>query len=857
MRKHLSTNRVKAPEILEKSVRRKKLAEKIQTGLQKKLLILEAGAGHGKTTAIREELSYLPTERWHWLTLNEDCDHLIVFWSYLIEVLKERLDSTKEELLVYFQSGMNSENIEEFILFLVNSLTFEADEYLILDDFQTIKNETVLHSFERLLEEIPEKLHVVITTRYQPELYLTKFLLAEQLQYIREDDFLLSDKEGMTFIQQNSREELSQETKSYLLETAMGWVGGLKLLMAVKKINQAHPEKISFENKILSEYLAREIFDNLSKEEQDFLVISGFFPFIYPNLSQEMFPEINFFSMIESLLEKNLMITCIDNVEQKFTFHPILKEYLIKEFQTLPIEQQLNVKKQTAAIFIEDGYLDEGISLLFELREYPQLMKLIVENEQSFRRMYYIEQIPKEIALTNIDFAFQKFVYYYSNLEYDNCYELIKALEEKYPGRKEIRALSGIKLLLGSDYLTTAQTPNTIQEINQMKLDDVSKALIFLKSAVILFFKENYQQAKHFLEVSEKRNQKSKSNFLEYFSQTLLAQICEETGELNKGLSILKKVYQKLDGLGGNSKMKETYKVSFFITITGLHLKQLNLEAAAETLKKADMNKHSHIRASYLYNLAELHYLAGNEEKGWQVFKELEAGATGNYSNPFTLSGIMKYALKSDQLPGYYMDQFIDAFEQHPELHNMAYQLFFGMILLKRGDYQGCVQVTDGILEKSRKQRIYAKIIEANLLKLAAILKMQGDHSRHLLNIYHECLYYGNENQILNDFFLFRQEIAQLIEMQKDKIETNLEPREINFHREVINLCCNSSGSLLTEREIEILAEMAKGLTNKAIGEKLFISVATVKTHILNIYRKLEVSSRVTAVNKAKQMRLI
>jgi LuxR family maltose regulon positive regulatory protein len=134
---------------------------------------------------------------------------------------------------------------------------------------------------------------------------------------------------------------------------------------------------------------------------------------------------------------------------------------------------------------------------------------------------------------------------------------------------------------------------------------------------------------------------------------------------------------------------------------------------------------------------------------------------------------------------------------------------------------------------------------------------MQGDHSRQLLNIYHECLYYGNENQILNDFFLFRQEIAQLIEMQKDKIETNLEPREINFHREVVNLCCNSSGSLLTEREIEILAEMAKGLTNKAIGEKLFISVATVKTHILNIYRKLEVSSRVTAVNKAKQMRLI
>lgn len=857
MRKHLSTNRVKAPEILGKSVNREELAGKIQIGLQKKLMILEAGAGHGKTTAIREKLSYLPSDRWHWLTLNEDFDHLIVFWSYLIETLKGRLDSTKEELLVYFQSGMNSENIEEFILFLVNSLTLETDEYLVLDDFHTVKNEAVLHSFERFLEELPDNLHVVITTRYQPELYLTKFLLAEQLQYIREDDFLLSDNEGTTFIQQNSREELSQETKNYLLETAMGWIGGLKLLMAVKKINQPHAEKISFENKILSEYLAREIFGNLSKEEQEFLVISGFFPFVYPNVSREIFPKVNFLSMIEGLLEKNLMITCIDNVEQKFTFHPILKEYLVKEFQTLPVEQQRNLRKQTAAVFIEDGYLDEGISLLFELGEYPQLMNLIVENQQSFRRMYYIEQIPKEIALTNIDFAFQKFVYYYSNLDYDNCYDLIEALEEKYPDKKEIRALSGIKLLLGSDYLTTAQTPNTIQEINQLKLDDVSKALIFLKSAVILFFKESYQQAKQFIEASEKLNQKSKSNFLSYFNQTLLAQICEETGELNKGLAILTKVYQSLDSLGINSKMKETYQVSFFITITGIHLKQLNLAAAADTLKRADTNKHPHIRASYLYNLAELHYLAGDEEKGWQVFKELETGATGSYNNPFTQSGIMKYALKIDQLPGYYEEQFIEAYEQHPELHNMAYQLFYGMILLKRGDYQGCIYVTDGILEKSRKQRIYAKIIEANLLKLAALLQMAGDNSRQLLNIYHECLYYGSENQILNDFFLFRQEIAQLIELLKDKIEANLEPREKDFHHKIMNLCCVSLGSLLTEREIEILGEMAKGLTNKAIGDKLFISVATVKTHILNIYRKLEVSSRVTAVDKAKQMHLI
>ncbi|QZO11260.1 response regulator transcription factor (plasmid) [Enterococcus raffinosus] len=217
----------------------------------------------------------------------------------------------------------------------------------------------------------------------------------------------------------------------------------------------------------------------------------------------------------------------------------------------------------------------------------------------------------------------------------------------------------------------------------------------------------------------------------------------------------------------------------------------------------------------------------------------------------------MKYALKLDQLPGYYEEQFIEAFEAHPELHNMAYHMFYGMILMKRGDYQGCVAITDQILEKSRKQRIYSKIIEANLLKLSALQKMKGDNSRQMLNIYHECLYYGNENQIMSDFFLFRNEIEELTKLLKDEIEANLESREKDFHHEIIKRCCVSLTSVLTERECEILAEMAKGLTNKAIGNKLFISVATVKTHVLNIYRKLEVNSRVTAVEKAKQIHII
>jgi len=61
----------------------------------------------------------------------------------------------------------------------------------------------------------------------------------------------------------------------------------------------------------------------------------------------------------------------------------------------------------------------------------------------------------------------------------------------------------------------------------------------------------------------------------------------------------------------------------------------------------------------------------------------------------------------------------------------------------------------------------------------------------------------------------------------------------------------------LTERETEVLYYMAAGMTNKEIGKKLHISASTVKTHTINLYGKLEVSSRIQAVTKAKALRLI
>jgi LuxR family maltose regulon positive regulatory protein len=59
---------------------------------------------------------------------------------------------------------------------------------------------------------------------------------------------------------------------------------------------------------------------------------------------------------------------------------------------------------------------------------------------------------------------------------------------------------------------------------------------------------------------------------------------------------------------------------------------------------------------------------------------------------------------------------------------------------------------------------------------------------------------------------------------------------------------------MLTEREKEVLFLLVSGLSNKAMGEKLFVSPATIKTHTLNIYKKMDVSNRTSAIMKAIEL---
>jgi two-component system, NarL family, response regulator LiaR len=99
--------------------------------------------------------------------------------------------------------------------------------------------------------------------------------------------------------------------------------------------------------------------------------------------------------------------------------------------------------------------------------------------------------------------------------------------------------------------------------------------------------------------------------------------------------------------------------------------------------------------------------------------------------------------------------------------------------------------------------------------------------------------------------------VGAWIGFQFRKKETIIREREIIIEKEVERPLVVNPNEVLSQRENEVLKYIVRGLSNKEIAEKLFVSENTVKTHVNNIYSKLGVGKRAAAIAKAREMNIL
>ena len=167
------TTKIHAPTLLPNLVPRPRLIECLNAGLGKKLILVSAPAGFGKTTLLCEwaHQTGSPTG---WLALDENDNDLGRFLTYLVASLQDLYPGLAAQLPTFFRLPKEY-SVEPLLAPLINQVA-EAKEHfaLILDDYHLITSQAIHDALSFLLDHLPENLQLIIASRADPPLPLAR-----------------------------------------------------------------------------------------------------------------------------------------------------------------------------------------------------------------------------------------------------------------------------------------------------------------------------------------------------------------------------------------------------------------------------------------------------------------------------------------------------------------------------------------------------------------------------------------------------------------------------------------------------------------------------------------------------------
>ncbi len=215
-----------------KIVPRPRLVERLNEGLQRKLTLISASAGFGKTTLVSEWVAGCERPV-AWLSLDEGDNDPTRFLTYLVAALQTCRVSGEAKIGAGVLAVLQSPQplpIESILTALLNEITTIPDHFvLVLDDYHVIDSKPVDDALTFLLEHLPPQMHLVIATREDPHLPLARFRARGQLTELRAADLRFTPAEAAEFLNQVMGLNLSAEDISTLETRAEGWIAGLQL----------------------------------------------------------------------------------------------------------------------------------------------------------------------------------------------------------------------------------------------------------------------------------------------------------------------------------------------------------------------------------------------------------------------------------------------------------------------------------------------------------------------------------------------------------------------------------------------------------------------------------------------------
>ena len=313
-------------------VLRPRLLERLNEGLHRKLTLVSAPAGFGKTTLISEWVAGCQRPA-AWLSLDEGDNDPARFLIYLVAALRTVAAGIGEGVLGALQSPQQPP-IESTLTALLNETATISDDFvLVFDDYHVIDARAVDDALAFLIEHLPPRMHLIIATREDPHLPLSRLRARGQLAELRAADLRFAPSEAAEFLEGAMGLDLSPQDVAALETRTEGWIAGLQLAAISMRGHEDAPgfiESFTGSHHFVLDYLVEEVLGQQPESVQNFLLRTSILDRLYGPLCDAVLlePLGSGQETLEHIERANLFLIPLDNERRWYRYHHLFAELL-------------------------------------------------------------------------------------------------------------------------------------------------------------------------------------------------------------------------------------------------------------------------------------------------------------------------------------------------------------------------------------------------------------------------------------------------------------------------------------------------------------------------------------------------
>src|SRR2546428_7361405 len=379
---HLLTTKFFVPASSHALISRARLFALLDEGLSRPLILVSAPAGFGKSTLVAAWVQSKPAEspQVAWVSLDEGDNDPVQFWSYVLTALERCQPGRYQPLLTALRRQHFS--LPYLLTALLNTWVEHSEQMLlVLDDYHVITEPALHTSLASLIERLPPQVHLVLITRVDPPLKLSRLRGRDQVFEVRTDSLRYTIEETDTFLREVMGIHLDPNALEQVAARTEGWPMGLQFVgLSLREHVTPHAllERLSGKERYILDYLTEEVLQQQPAQIQAFLLRTSILAQLTAPLCDTVMNQAGSQQILETLERANVFLVPLDGERRWYRYHTLFAEALRARLEQREEQQALHdLHRRACDWYAGHGAVREAIEHALQAQDWPRAADLI------------------------------------------------------------------------------------------------------------------------------------------------------------------------------------------------------------------------------------------------------------------------------------------------------------------------------------------------------------------------------------------------------------------------------------------------------------------------------------------------